>query len=67
MLTLTRKPNQGFIIDLDSEANPNMTVAELFRDGPIDVVIQAAVGQKISVGIDAPAELKILRDELLGG
>ena len=64
MLTLTRKPDEGFIIDLDSEVSHHMSVGELFREGPIKIVIKSASGEQVRLGIQTPQDLVILQDEL---
>ena len=64
MLTLTRKPDEGFIIDINPEICHHMSVGRLFREGPIKIVIKSTHGQQVRIGIKAPSDLVILRDEL---
>jgi len=41
-----------------------MTVAELFRDGPIEVHVGSINKNQVRLNIKAPVELTILRNEL---
>jgi len=42
-----------------------MTVAELFRDGPIKVSLQQLHGSQARIGIEASKGLNVFRDELV--
>ncbi|MBI5450152.1 MAG: carbon storage regulator [Gammaproteobacteria bacterium] len=61
MLVLSFQQEDSFIIFPARDIKPNMTVAELFKDGPILIKCTRGGGQW---GIEAPQELKILRSEL---
>ncbi|MFA7488779.1 MAG: carbon storage regulator [Lysobacteraceae bacterium] len=63
MLILSRRQGENLIVDLDESADPNLTVGELFADGPIEIVVLGSRGT-VKLGIGAPQELVILRDEL---
>jgi len=65
MLILTRRPGESFQIDLSENVNPNLTVAELFSDGPIEVTVLGMKGNQIRVGTEASDRLTILREELV--
>ncbi len=65
MLILTRRPGESFQIDLSENVDPNMTVAELFADGPIEIVILGVKDNQVRVGTEASDQLTILRDELV--
>ncbi len=65
MLILTRRPGESFQIDLAESVDPNMTVCELFADGPIEIVILGVKGSQVRVGTQASDRLTILRDELV--
>ena len=64
MLIITRREFESFTIDLEPQANPFLSAAALFRNGPMMVKIRRHHGSNIKLGIDAPRELVILRSEL---
>ena len=64
MLFLALKDNGKIVIDCQEGIDPNMRVADLFRDGPMILKIKKVKGKNnILVGIDAPQELRVLRGE----
>ena len=65
MLILTRRTDESLVIQPAEGIDPNMTVAKLFAAGPLVVQVLAINGQQARLGIDAPAALAIVRDELL--
>ena len=65
MLSLSRKENESLFIQLDKNTDPNMTVGELFKDGPIEIYVQDIRKIQITIGIQAPLELNIIREEAL--
>jgi sRNA-binding carbon storage regulator CsrA len=64
MLILTRKPGQRIRIVPDPNLDPQTPIAQLFRDGPIEVTIGGIHQRQVKLGIQADARLLILRDEL---
>jgi sRNA-binding carbon storage regulator CsrA len=64
MLVLTRKAEQSLVIFPMADIPESMTVRELFCSGPIRILLHSATGD-IKLGIEAPAELTILREELI--
>jgi len=62
---LTRRPGELQFINLAKSVDPNMTVGELFADGPIEVSILDVKGNQVRVGTQASNWLSILRDELV--
>jgi len=46
----------------DEALDLNMTVGELFRDAEIVIEVRETHRGSVSVGIEAPAQLKIWRD-----
>lgn len=60
MLTLTRKENTSLFIEPYEDIDPNMTVAELFADGGIEIYLDKAQHNQIRIGIDAPKALNML-------
>jgi len=65
MLIVTRRPGESIFIDLSESIDPDMTVGELFADGPINITILGVKGNQVRVGTDASDRLTILREELV--
>lgn len=65
MLVLTRKPGQKFRILPGKGIDPNLTVRELFEKGPIEIIVTQIQGMQVKLGITAPREVLVLRDELV--
>jgi len=65
MLSLSRKENESLFIMPNLDVKPNMTVAELFKDGPIEVYVHDFRKTQIKIGIQAPLELNIVRGEMI--
>ena len=67
MLYLALKHRETIIIDPKEGLDPTMTVAELFKDGPICIEISKVheMGKKVLLGVQAPLELRVLRHELI--
>ena len=66
MLTLIRKELDSISVGLAEGVRGNMTVSELFCDGPITIRILHVHNKsgKVRIGIDAPTDLLILRGEM---
>jgi len=63
MLELARKGGQSILIFPSNKINPDMTVAELFVGGPIEIRI-LYLKSHVRLAIQAPSDLRILRAEL---
>ena len=63
MLILTRKPGQLLTISPKSSLNPATTIADLFRDGPIEVLVSRIDDGQVRIGIHAHPGLQIERDD----
>jgi carbon storage regulator CsrA len=63
MLVLMRKTGESILI-YPEDIPDNMTVAELFADGPIKITVTSTKGPQCQLGFDAPQELTIVRDEI---
>jgi|JI10StandDraft_1071094.scaffolds.fasta_scaffold08402_19 carbon storage regulator CsrA len=50
MLVLSRKPNESLVFDTS--------------DGPVTVIINAVHGQRVTLGIEAPSAVRVVRAEL---
>lgn len=64
MLVLTRKPGQKIRVMPAAALDPHLTVAELFAKGPIEIVVTHVQGLQVKLGVHAPRELLVLREEL---
>jgi sRNA-binding carbon storage regulator CsrA len=65
MLTLTRKNDQSIIISPTLDLDPNMKVSELFGQSNIEIRFSKIRQGTVSVSIDAPKTLDLVRSELL--
>jgi len=65
MLVLERKTGESILIYPNDDIKPDMTVGELFSNGPIKVAVKCRDHTAIKLAIDAPYSMKILRCELL--
>ncbi len=65
MLVLERKSGESILIYPHEDIRPEMTVEELFSNGPIKVAVKCRDHSAIKLAIDAPNNMKILRNELL--
>jgi len=63
MLVLTRRQGE-YVLVYPSNIDSKMTVAELFRDGPIEIHVGSINKNQVRLNIKAPGELTILRNEL---
>lgn len=64
MLAITRKKDQSLLIFPSLDLDPDTTVAELFQNGPIEVLVNEIRGSQVRLGVIAPDDLTILRNEL---
>jgi sRNA-binding carbon storage regulator CsrA len=67
MLVLTRKEGESILISLADNADPDMTLGELFANGPVELYIKNISGKQVGLSFKAPRELLILRNELEQG
>jgi Global regulator protein family len=67
MLNLTLKFYEYLYIEPSEGLDPSMTVTDLFKDGPIKIQIikTQREGKRVLIGIEAPQELRVLRDKLV--
>lgn len=64
MLAVTRRQNESIFIFPSPEVDPNLTVAELFAGGPIEVMVVRVAERKTRLCILAPERLAIQRSEV---
>jgi sRNA-binding carbon storage regulator CsrA len=63
MLVLTRKPGQLVLISPKAAMPPGLSMAEVFEEGPLMVVVRRVDRGSVSLGIEAPRWLYIERAE----
>lgn len=64
MLVLTRKLDEGILIDLDPSADPSMPAGELFANGPIEIRVVEIATSRVKLAVGADRRLSVRRDEL---
>jgi sRNA-binding carbon storage regulator CsrA len=63
MLVLSRRADESIVIQPADGADAQMTLAELFANGPILITLLGGTGKRVKVGIDAPTQLAIRRKD----
>ncbi len=64
MLVLTRRISEALLLLPSEYLGPDMTVAELFWDGPVLITVDEVRENQASIGIEAPRIITVLRKEL---
>jgi sRNA-binding carbon storage regulator CsrA len=64
MLAFTRRPGEFILLYPSQDIDPNMTVAELFSEGPVEVIFSEMKNGQIRVAVDAPDNLVVVRNEI---
>ena len=64
MLILTRRTGQILAIEPRANLDPATPVGELFRDGPIEIIVCRIDCQQVRLGITAHSGLLVMRQEL---
>ena len=63
MLVIRRRSDESIVIQPADGADANMTLAELFANGPIQITLLGGTGRNIKMGIEAPEHLAIRRKD----
>ena len=63
MLVIRRRSDESIVIQPAEGADANMTLAELFANGPIQITLLGGTGRQIKMGIEAPEHLAIRRKD----
>jgi sRNA-binding carbon storage regulator CsrA len=66
MLMLMRRPNESFLI-YPEDIPEDMTVKQLFADGPIKIEVTETNNAQCKIGIKAPLSLNVVRSEIYNG
>lgn len=61
MLIVSRKDSESIEIRPGEGIDPDMTLADLFADGPIEITIFSANSKRVKMGVQAPTQLCIWR------
>lgn len=61
MLIVSRKDEESIEIRPGDGIDPDMTLADLFASGPIEITIFSATANRVKMGVQAPTELCIWR------
>ena len=63
MLVIRRRSDESIVIQPAEGADANMTLAELFANGPIQITLLGGTGKRVKMGINAPTQLSIRRKD----
>ncbi len=61
MLIVSRRDAESIVIRPGDNIDPNMTLADLFSGGPIEITIFSAGNSRVKMGVQAPQQLSIWR------
>ncbi len=61
MLIVSRKDAESILIRPGDECDMDMTLADLFRDGPIEITVYSTGSKRVKMGVQAPEQLCIWR------
>jgi sRNA-binding carbon storage regulator CsrA len=64
MLVLSRRADESIVIQPAEGVDANMTMAELFANGPIQITL-LGTGRRVKMGIEAPEQLAIRRKDVV--
>lgn len=63
MLVLSRRSDESVVIQPADGVDASTTLAQLFADGPIEIILLGAPGRRVKMGIKAPEQLAIRRKD----
>lgn len=61
MLIVSRRDDESIEIRPNDDTDMQMTLADLFKTGPIEITVFSAAGNRVKMGVQAPTELTIWR------
>jgi len=61
MLIVSRKDAESIEIRPGDDIDPSMTLADLFKGGPIEITIFSSNNNRVKMGVQAPDALSIWR------
>ncbi len=63
MLIVSRRDAESILIRPSADIDPKMTLADLFKAGPIEITIFSSGVNRVKMGVQAPAQLDIWRKD----
>ena len=63
MLIVSRRDAQSIEIRPAEDIDPDMTLADLFKTGPIEITVFSSNGSRVKMGVQAPQQLSIWRKD----
>jgi sRNA-binding carbon storage regulator CsrA len=63
MLVMSRRADESIVIQPADGVDANITLAQVFANGPIEITLLGGTGRRVKMGIEAPDELSIRRKE----
>ena len=63
MLIISRREDESILLSLAEDADGRLTLNELFAKGPIKIKALGVSGRRLNIGVTAPEELSIRREE----
>lgn len=63
MLIVSRRDAESIEIRPGDDIDLEMTLADLFRDGPIEITVFSSGGNRVKMGVQAPSQLSIWRKD----
>ena len=63
MLVLSRRSEESIVISPAEGIDSDLTLKDLFANGPIQITLLGGNGRRVKMGIEAPAELSIRRKD----
>lgn len=65
MLIVSRRDDESILIRPGDGIDLKMTLADLFRNGPIEITIFSSNGNRVKMGVQAPEQLSIWRKKAI--
>lgn len=63
MLIVSRRDAESILIRPGEGIDTSMTLADLFRNGPIEITIFTSDNSRVKMGVQAPRQLSIWRKD----
>lgn len=63
MLIVSRRDAESILIRPGDNIDPSMTLADLFKTGPIEITIFSSNSNRVKMGVQAPEQLSIWRKD----
>jgi len=65
MLVLTRRIGESILIFPSTDLDPNTPISAIFQNGHIQLTLTRVNGNQARIGINAPDEFTIAREEII--